>query len=235
MSGVPGALGPNEPDKPAILCLHGSGTNSTIFNIQTIRLQRSLSSSFDFIFLDAPFEAPPGPGVMPVFDGCGPFFRWTAPGSEEMPPETRDLIASALSRPDKNIVGILGFSQGAKLAAGVCLEQQISAAKTAEAKPRGSVRFGVFLNGTSPPITSMLSAEEKGTLIRVPSVHVIGLQDEWREESERLWAGSFEESTAKKLEFDVGHRLPTAEGDTALIVGEISRLYRETSGKQRFY
>lgn len=57
-------VSPN-PTKPAILCLHGGGTNVTIFKVQTIRIQRALSSHFEFVFLDAPFEAEPGPGVHP--------------------------------------------------------------------------------------------------------------------------------------------------------------------------
>ncbi|KAL2069859.1 hypothetical protein VTL71DRAFT_14538 [Oculimacula yallundae] len=235
--GVISSTGGTTPgSKPALLCLHGGGTNSTIFNIQTIRLQRALSASFEFVFIDAPFEAPPGPGVMPVFEGCGPFFRWTKLGSDDMPDETKKLIADVLARRDKNIVGIIGFSQGAKLAAGVCLEQQILASKTADVKKLGLLKFAVFLNGTSPPLTSMLTAEEKGELIRIPSLHVVGLQDPWREESRALWGNSFDAKSAKLIEFDLGHRLPTAEKDTAAIVNEISRLYRETAGRtQRYY
>ncbi|KAG4432464.1 hypothetical protein IFR05_012054 [Cadophora sp. M221] len=231
-----GGTGTSTRSKPALLCLHGGGTNSTIFNIQTIRLQRALSASFEFVFIDAPFEAPPGPGVMPVFEGCGPFYRWTKLGSDDMPDETKKLIADVLARRDKNFVGIIGFSQGAKLAAGVCLEQQIRASKTADVKRLGLLKFAVFLNGTSPPLTSMLTAEEKGELIKIPSVHVVGLQDPWREESAALFGNSFDKKNSKKIEFDLGHRLPTAEKDTALIVGEISRMYRETSGRtQRYY
>ncbi|KAH9222938.1 serine hydrolase-domain-containing protein [Leptodontidium sp. 2 PMI_412] len=228
--------GTGTASKPALLCLHGGGTNSTIFNIQTIRLQRALSASFEFVFIDAPFESPPGPGVMPVFEGCGPFYRWTKLGGDDMPDETKKLIADVLARRDKNFVGIIGFSQGAKLAAGVCLEQQIRASKTADVKRLGLLKFAVFLNGTSPPLTSMLTAEEKGELIRIPSVHVVGLQDPWREESAALFEDSFDKKNSKKIEFDLGHRLPTAEKDTALIVNEISRMYRETAGRtQRYY
>lgn len=103
------------PNLPTILCLHGGGTSSTIFNIQTIRLQRALSSNFSFIFLDAPFESPAGPGVLPVFEGCGPFYRWLSLGGEGLQ-TTRDLIKHTLLEPDKegkkrNAVGVLGFSQ----------------------------------------------------------------------------------------------------------------------------
>ncbi|CZT04210.1 uncharacterized protein RCO7_10825 [Rhynchosporium graminicola] len=229
--------GTSTSSKPALLCLHGGGTNTTIFNIQTIRLQRALSASFDFVFIDAPFEAPPGPGVMPVFEGCGPFYRWTELGSQDMPEATHKKIADVLSSRDKNIVGIIGFSQGAKLGAGICLEQQIRASRTVDVKQGGLVKFAVFLNSTSPPLTSStLTAEEVSVLIRIPSLHVVGLQDPWRGDSEKLYGDSFDKGHSKKIEFDLGHRLPSSDQDTALIAMEIMRMYRETSGKtQRYY
>jgi predicted esterase len=220
--------------KPALLCLHGGGTNRTIFNIQTIRLQRALSSSFDFVFIDAPFEAPPGPGVMPVFEGCGPFYRWTAPGSDTMPEETRKVINDVLADKSRNFVGVLGFSQGAKCAAGLLLEQQLRIKRGEPIDPkRPGFKFGIFLNGVFPPLTGILSEEEKGELIRIPSVHIIGSEDPFREESRALFQEAFDKRTAKKWEFELGHRLPTAEKDTSKIVGEVSRLYRETSGRLR--
>lgn len=232
-SGVLGLAGGTA--KPTLLCLHGGGTNSTIFNIQTIRIQRALSQTFDFVFIDAPFEAPPGPGVMPIFEGCGPFYRWTSPSRDDMPDETKRLIAEVLGRRDKNFVGIVGFSQGGKTAAGVCLEQQIRASKTADVKRLGLLKFAVFLNSVSPPLTSGLTEEEEGELIRIPCVHVVGSEDPWRDESTELFAQHFDPRRAKKIEFEIGHRLPTSEKDTAVIVNEILRLYKETAGQPRRY
>lgn len=204
---------------PSILCLHGGGTNSTIFNIQTIRLQRALSSNFNFVFLDGPFPGPPGPGVLPVFESCGPFRRWTkSPADNNLPEETRTLIASVCE--ETEFVGVLGFSQGAKLAAGLLLEQQV--------RGRKGFRFGVLLMGVSPPIVSGLSDEEKRTRITVPSVVVLGKEDPWREEGRRLYDEFWERGKVSLLELEIGHRLPILEAETKMIVDEILRLYRET-------
>src|SRR5271154_2020825 len=61
---------------PAILCLHGGGSNSTVFKIQTRRLQWALNSQFRFVFAQAPHEGTPGMGMLPVFASCAPFYRW---------------------------------------------------------------------------------------------------------------------------------------------------------------
>ncbi|KAE9380301.1 hypothetical protein N431DRAFT_432588 [Stipitochalara longipes BDJ] len=204
---------------PSILCLHGSGTNSTIFNIQSIRLQRALSSKFNFVFLDGPFPGPPGPGVLPVFESCGPFLRWTrSPSDGTLPEETRTLITNACKATE--FVGVMGFSQGAKLAAGLMLEQQV--------KGRKGFKFGVLLMGVCPPLVSGLSEDEKATRISVPSVVVLGKEDPWREEGRRLYDEFWEEGRASLLELGVGHRLPTLEAENRMIVDEILRLYRET-------
>jgi len=204
---------------PSILCLHGGGTNSTIFNIQTIRLQRALSQHFNFVFLDAPFPALPGPGVLPIFEGCGPFLRWTpSPTANTLPEETRNLIT--IARKETEFVGVLGFSQGAKLAAGLLLEQYVKGTKL--------FKFGVLLMGTSPPLASGLTEEERGTRIGVPSVIVVGKEDPWCEEGRRLFEEFWEREKATLVELDIGHRLPTLEKETRMIVNEILRLYKDT-------
>jgi predicted esterase len=204
---------------PSILCLHGAGTNSAIFNVQTIRLQRALSSKFNFIFLDAPFPGPPGPGVLPVFDSCEPFLRWTrSPGDSNLPEETKTLISTVCK--ETEFVGVLGFSQGAKLAAGLLLEQQV--------RGRKGFRFGVLLMAVSPPLVSGLSDEQRATKIAVPSVVVLGKEDPWRDEGRRLYDEFWEKGKANLLELEVGHRLPDLEAENQMVVDEILRLYRET-------
>src|SRR2546423_10941319 len=63
---------------PAILCLHGGGSNSTVFKIQTRRLQWALNSQFRFVFAQAPIEGTPGMGMLPDFASCAPFYRWVS-------------------------------------------------------------------------------------------------------------------------------------------------------------
>lgn len=88
--------------------------------------------------------------------------------------------------------------------------------------------FGVMLMATSPPLTSGLTEVEKGTRIGAPSVIVVGKQDPWCEEGRRLHDVFWEREKTTLVELEVGHRLPTLEKDTKMIVDEILRLHRET-------
>jgi predicted esterase len=154
-----------------------------------------------------------------VFESCGPFLRWTkSPTDSNLPEETKNLIANACEKTE--FVGVLGFSQGAKLAAGLLMEQQV--------RGRKGFRFGVLLMGVSPPLASGLSDEERATKISVPSVVVLGKEDPWRDEGRRLYDEFWEKGKANLLELEVGHRLPILETENKMIVDEILRLYRET-------
>lgn len=217
--------------KPAILCLHGGGTNGMIFSVQTIRLRRVLQSHFDFVFLDAPFETGPGPDVLPVFEGCDPYLRWVIESHHvDKPEKTKDLLKQRLEeqrrKDGRGFVGVLGFSQGARVAAGLLLEQQVI--KPAVRSDEG-LRFGVFLNGTCPPLTFGLSDLERTEKIEFPTLSVIGLQDPWREDGRRLYSEHCDRDHAVLLEFDVGHRLPLSEQDNAQLAAEILRIYKETA------
>ncbi|KAG9239134.1 putative ovarian cancer-associated gene 2 protein like protein [Amylocarpus encephaloides] len=220
---------------PVILCLHGGGTNATIFNIQAMRLQRLLNDSFQFVFLDGPSVTSAGAGVMPYFEGCDPFFRWFRAGKDVnvMPPETRQQVLRALEYLDEEreagemgeVVGFLGFSQGAKLGAGLLWEQMV---QTSESK--WNFKFGVMCNGIAPPMCEVRE-EDKSLRITTPTLHVVGQEDTWRESSRKLYDQYFDKSTSNKFEFPIGHRLPTADDETKKIADEILRIWQSCGEK----
>ena len=218
---------------PAILCLHGSGVNAKVFDFQTSALQRLLSKTFDFVFLSAPFERSAGDGVLPFFDGCEPFFRWKSKSDdnifthEEIEPETRALIEKTLASRD-DWVGILGFSQGGRLAAGLLVEQE---RREELGEDEGvEFKFGVFLMTPCPPMSELVYEDGGVEKLRVPSVMVVGKQDKWFESSKKMFGEYFEEETSRLVEFDIGHRLPSEQGDILAIARQVLRLYLETTG-----
>ncbi|PGH23620.1 hypothetical protein AJ80_02401 [Polytolypa hystricis UAMH7299] len=187
--------------RPSILCLHGSGTSAEIFQIQTIRLRRELDAHFNFVFLDGPIEAAAGPGVLPVFEGLGPYRSWMPRQVEDqrdpdspcavMPPETAAVLERAIqaeiARNGRGFVGVMGFSMGARLAAGLLLDQQQKQKLEQQQDGGGqseagsdpqrqqqqqqkkkttadnhSFKFGIFVCGTLPPIQSLHPADETG-------------------------------------------------------------------------
>src|SRR5271169_5143167 len=68
---------------PTILCLHGHGTSATIFEAQTRNIRSALRSQFKFVYIDAPYESEPGPGVLPCFADSGPYYTWFLEGTAD--------------------------------------------------------------------------------------------------------------------------------------------------------
>jgi hypothetical protein len=164
-----------------------------------------------------------------------------------MPEMTRELVEKEVARLEKDgtVVGVMGFSQGAKLAAGLLCSQQVLSASSSsasseagKAKPATDFKFGIFLNGTSPPLFSPLppitttsttdqdSAPMPSTqpLISIPSLHIIGLDDPWKDSSRSLYSDYFDLKTSELVELDCGHRLPTKDSDTKRIADGILRV-----------
>lgn len=175
-----------------------------------------------------------GYGVLPFFDGSEPFYRWKSKSDdnsfteEEVEKEVRTLIENTLKTRD-DWVGILGFSQGGRLAAGLLAEQEKEQEEDMYGDELG-FKFGVFLMTPSPPMTSLVYGDGALNKIETPSVNVVGKQDQWYESSKKMHAEYFEEKTAKLVEFDIGHRLPNAPADITTIAREILRLYMQTTG-----
>ncbi|KZL83287.1 oxidoreductase [Colletotrichum incanum] len=219
----PYAVNVPPPERPKILCLHGGGSSGTIFQIQLIRLSRVLEPRFEFVFLDGPIETEPGPGVLPVFEGCGPYYRWvsddpSSPAEElQQQKETAMELLKMYVQQTGPYVGVMGFSQGARAAASLLLEQQRQ-----PFVPNNL--FGVFLCGTYPPFVP------HNDKILAPSVHVVGLFDPWKPASEELIELCSERSTRKVVRYPGGHHLPNAPDTIQNIAAMVIDLWKETTG-----
>ena len=243
------------PSLPRILCLHGGGTSAVIFKIQLRNLSRALRDHFRFIFLDAPYLSPAGPGVLPVFADAGPYYRWMPAEDfategvetgvreqERGAKKSRQKIVEAIREDDKAIVeedqsakpgpvvGVMGFSMGGRMTAGLLADQAEGRAWETQGMPE--LKFGVMLCASYPPY-SLTNASKSplnfpgprdnlGTLVppkeeevlSMPSVHVRGLLDENLERGRRLSRYFKEDGVKEELEFQMHHNLPQAAGDT---------------------
>ncbi|KKZ68223.1 hypothetical protein EMCG_06114 [[Emmonsia] crescens] len=260
---------------PSILCLHGSGTSAAIFKIQTIRLRRELQHRFSFVFIDAPFETDPGPGVLPVFADAGPYFTWMdlsalphshrslANGDGEisalkrsilrgrtqlMAPRTVELLENTvreqIERDGRGFVGVIGFSMGGRLVAGLLLEQQQRVLEQQRMNGNGNgndedlFKFGVFICATSPPITKLHDLldhqsedgkDDKITLpqIDIPTLHILGLNDPWFAPGELLATTHFSPAKRTVRRLEMGHHLPVQQKDNMLLVEGILDMAKE--------
>lgn len=228
--------------KPTLLAFHGSGSNATIHTVQLARLNRVLKAHFTVESLEAPFPSPAGPGILPFFDGCGPFARWLPPSEKvtieimksgtstsEMSKEVERLVRDTVNRINTNggrVVGLIGFSQGTKVVAGLLRGSQIRRELGARGEDwLGSFHFALSVCGSYPPpllppgvlklpeLASRSDEEKEKMLsekIRAPVLHVQGEQDEWKWAGDGLIEGNYEVGEGKStvLTWDMGHHYP---------------------------
>ncbi|OKL58651.1 esterase [Talaromyces atroroseus] len=149
-------------DLPRILCLHGGGTNARIFRSQCRVLSTHLKGRFRLVFAEAPLSCNAGPDVLSVYKEWGPFKSWipSALGCPEVDNHTAiELFKESLDRAmdeDDDLgatgpwVGLLGFSQGAKMCASLLFLQQLRQMHGERTNERLDFRFGVLLAGRAP-------------------------------------------------------------------------------------
>lgn len=258
---------PSTLHHPRILCLHGGGTNARIFHMQCRALLYNLKPDFRLVFAEAPHPATAGPDVLTVYAECGPFKRWvltTAPNAvEQRPAETWQGIEKALGDAmdaDDALgatgewVAVLGFSQGAKIAASLLLRQQEAPEKLGRLDRRTGrnlsaapgFRFGVLMAGRGPLLAPVpekacwlddgerfyYEANAKaGRVLRVPTVHVHGMHDPGLGYHQILLEEWCEPSSTVLLEWEGDHRLPIKTGDVSMVCGKIREFAAKTTKK----
>lgn len=142
-----------------VLCLHGKGTNSAIFSTMMRPLMRKLGNRVEFHFLDGKVACTPYHGIQQFFPE-GPYFAWyDAPTPDRLEDAYTYVLTYILSRGPKYFDGIIGFSQGAAIAATLALRHQDLL-----------FRFACFFCGGRPfdPATS-LRFEHMGNVKFTPS------------------------------------------------------------------
>ncbi|GIJ99633.1 hypothetical protein Aspvir_003634 [Aspergillus viridinutans] len=239
---------------PRILCLHGGGSNARIFRAQCRSLSLQLEERFRLIFADAPFLSGPGPDVESVYAEWGPFRSWvrpTAGGSMSVTwgPGTVDVeavdkaISNAVLADDSAgatgpIVGLLGFSQGAKMAACLLLRQQQENARRNGPNNRTitntAYRFAVLLAGRGPLVAldnarkDVVNGGPPSLQLRLPTIHVHGTRDPGLAIHRELLHRDCVKDTARVIEWDGGHRVLIKTKDVALVVDAILQTARKT-------
>ena len=231
---------------PRILCLHGGGVTGAIFRAQFRSFLRALDTRFRFVCVDAPFLCDEGVGVAPVYSDWGPFRRWFRwlPAHDEIDPDSCVYeIEYAIQRAmddDKGTgpwVGLLGFSQGAKLAASILYEQQLC---LDQGEKTSNWQFAVIMAGRAPFVS--LSAKTEGQpwmqsaggladgvdldaikehddlKLRLPTIHVHGLQDPGLHLHRRLVNDYCAPGSTTLIEWDGNHRIPLKKADVDKVV-----------------
>ena len=221
---------------------HGGGVSASIFTIQTRKVLWKLRPYFEFVFLDAPWVSPPGPGVLPVFADAGPFYRWARLHENEDANKLSEKLRAVLSKPGGEWVGVLGFSQGGRLAAGLCWQQQHGAGGLDGLAPGLRFKFAALVGAAWPLLFSVqeaptMAGQRESSLwdegfegsIGMPSVHCIGRRDAVAEMA-RLIAKCFDKEQAKMLEPNIGHQMPLEEKENNELCDAILEAYKRGGG-----
>ncbi|XP_010025399.2 esterase AGAP003155 isoform X1 [Eucalyptus grandis] len=165
-------------EKPRILCLHGFRMSAKILETQMHKWPESLLEKLDLVYLDAPYPSMGKSGAEGVFDP--PYFEWFQGNQDyteyENFKECIDFIEDFMVK-NGPFDGLLGFSQGAVLAAALPGMQAEGLVFTKVPE----IKFLILISGaklggskfSAPP----LAANAFSSPVKCPSLHVIGEND----------------------------------------------------------
>ena len=191
--------------------------------------------------------------MIPVYKDWGPFKRWVRwlPEQPVVPSESvvEDIYYAidTCIKEDKGtgpIVGLMGFSQGAKLAASLLYEQE------AQMKAKGAssthYEFAVLLAGRAPmislsPLTKCgglvdagdvteeydLSKNDRSHILTLPTIHVHGMKDGGLYLHRKLLDEYCGPISTTLVEWGGDHRVPLKQQDVQLVVDAIREVVQE--------
>ncbi|KFA60108.1 hypothetical protein S40285_09454 [Stachybotrys chlorohalonatus IBT 40285] len=142
---------------PRILCIHGGGTNKEIFALQARAIISRLQPYFRLVLVNGPWTASPHESIASVFGSMGPFYRWLRWLPEHEPIDddvaANTLMDTVLQAMKKDVgtgpwAGVMGFSQGGKIAANLLWEQERAAKHGLP--PLTNFKFGVIMAALPP-------------------------------------------------------------------------------------
>ncbi|KAH8879032.1 hypothetical protein GQ53DRAFT_800391 [Thozetella sp. PMI_491] len=237
---------------PRILCLHGGGSNARIFRAQCRVLLKQLEGRFRACFVQAPFPSAAGPDVLSVYKAevWGSFRAWipapTQATTDSSDEEDQTYTYSALwTRINKSLdeamrrdddsgaagewIGLLGFSQGAKVCASLLFRQQLGYQFAGSAAQGVQFRFAILVAGRGPLLVDRQRAFESLRFrLRLPTVHVHGLRDPGIDFHRLMRESWCERDSTRLLEWDGGHRMPIKGADVTRLAEHILAVARDT-------
>lgn len=130
----------------------------------------------------------------------------------------RDMLVGKMENMP-NLVGIMGFSQGARVVAGLLLYLA-----RVEHPVLEKIKFAIMCCATYPMLWCDGGTEgwvgngglgEQGRRkIQIPSLHLVGREDAWKGEAERMAREVWSEEVGREVwEFVGGHQVPLGKGD----------------------
>jgi len=165
-----------------------------------------------------------------------------------------ESLSNAMVDDDRNgatgeWVALLGFSQGAKMCASLLYAQQLRSENLERHEMRPIFRFAVLLAGRGPLVSldsectkspglvdaSSMSIpgypdeqgfSKTGHLLRIPTIHVHGMQDPGLQLHRKLLQQYCDRSFTRLIEWGGDHRVPIKTKDVNMVVEEMIAMAR---------
>ncbi|KAF7911848.1 uncharacterized protein EAE98_011791 [Botrytis deweyae] len=214
------------------LCLHGMGTNSDIFELQTVAIRHALSLDHTYDFIEGSVPCPIAPGLSGL----------VAPDTQTFQYADESSIASctkALRDLQDYIAefgpydGIIAFSSGASVAATLIIHQQIL--RKRQDCMKFNLKCAIFFSGGIPiDPTALLEREEfvilqpdvHGEIIDLPTAHIWGCNDQLYPTFGLVLVDLCKLNLREIFIHEGGHDIPGPENKTA--VAEIVKIVKRT-------
>ncbi|CAG8395007.1 unnamed protein product [Penicillium salamii] len=132
-----------------VLCLHGMGTNANIFQAQTAAFRSLLPAHFEWEFFDADHDCEAAEGVSGIYPG--PYLSFYNTPYTKQVEDSHHFIDEMIEQ-EGPFDAIMGFSQGAAVAA-----SYIQKAQTTASLERPPFRMAIFICGSLPFSTDRLA------------------------------------------------------------------------------
>ncbi|KAF2464425.1 uncharacterized protein BDR25DRAFT_242558 [Lindgomyces ingoldianus] len=216
------------------LCLHGTGTNSQVFEIQTAALRHELNGSHTYEFVEGTIPAEIAPEILSIFPANGGYYNYFSPSDASVCLQSLMLFKAYVEKEGPFDI-VLGFSGGCAAVMTLLLYYHQNNLKIPF---RGAVFFSAGLPASPSALTSgsvdLLTRLPEGKEIAIPSAHFWGAEEIWPVgEGEVGWSESVSrmfkaEGVGMREEWvhGGGHEVPGARmrGDLVMCVKGIRRV-----------
>ncbi|KAF2230325.1 hypothetical protein EV356DRAFT_509139 [Viridothelium virens] len=226
------------------LCLHGMGTNSRIFEMQTSAIRYALDSQHTYEYVDGAVLTDMAPGLAQLAPGTESDFCQYADESSVESCRKALLDLDEYIKEEGPFDGVIAFSQGAGLAASLMVHHIQNNPQKAQKDP--IFRCGIFFSGGTPEdprrVLSRdlpehnrryLSYEDDGELIQVPTAHIWGQNDSFYPTFGPVLSGICDKKTKEELVHSGGHEVPGAKDQ--LTVDKVARIIRRTIARAEIF
>ncbi|KAI2604053.1 serine hydrolase FSH [Hypoxylon fragiforme] len=195
------------------LCLHGRGTSSQIFEMQTARIREALGRDHEFVFVNGMVSTDPDVGAEALADE---FFGYVAHDVDQ----DRELCDNMIEVVESQgpFDGIMGFSEGGTVAAMMLIED-------ARHGSFGGIKCGVFFCAAPPfdpdlirdAVVRYADPDSDGVLLTVPTAHIWSRASSAGEIAvHRALSQLCDEKVRELATHDLGHAVPGAKSEDGL-------------------